>query len=875
MNRVLERVSTGIAGLDKVLDGLRWGDNVVWQVEKIEEYQAVVRAFVKEAKAKHFPIVYMRFGQHLPLLMPDPDIKEYRLDANLGFEDFSSRVHAIATEEGEQVCYVFDSLTDLLSVWATDLMIGNFFQVTCPYLFRLNTIAYFALIKNRNSYATIARIRETTQVLLDLFRFDDHIYVHPLKAWNRYSPTMFLPHISQGDEFVPITSSTETARYLSRLQLQGIGNVERKIDYWDRVFLNVQALLEEKDRADPKYLQKEKAMIDKLCRMLLGRDERILALARTYFTLQDFVEIRNRLIGSGFIGGKAVGMLLSRRILELDESIDWSAYLEPHDSFYIGSDVYYTYLVENNCWELRQQQKKPENYFTLAKVLRERILAGHIPEVIMEQIKQLLDYFGQSHIIVRSSSLLEDGFGNAFAGKYDSVFLVNQGNPQQRCENFAQAVKRIYASTMSQEALDYRLQRGMAESDEQMALLVQRVSGSLHGLYFFPDLAGVALSHNPYTWREDMDPGAGMVRLVLGLGTRAVDRADDYPRILALDKPTLRPESSFADLGRYSQRKVDVLDIERNELSTVELPAIVRLKSELFWWRMAAQPDQDLLSRYRQLGKPGPDAWVLTFDGFIKGSFPALMRSLLQTLEKAYDNLVDTEFTVNFDRSGGYRINLLQCRPLQTITSPKHKPAKLQYKPEHILFSTKGNTMGYGLQRKVENVVMVNPQAYHRLSLNDKYQAARLVGRINGLLKKSGKSPYMLIGPGRWGTTTPSLGVPVNFAEICHAAIIVEIAHQEGGFAPELSFGTHFFQDLVETGIFYVAIFPQQETVIFNPDLLTADNNQLCCYLPDHSRWQEIIQVFEVDQTGRELWLQSDMRSRSTVCAFLEPMPDS
>ena len=107
-------------------------------------------------------------------------------------------------------------------------MIGNFFQVTCPYLFRLNTIAYFALIKNRNSYATIARIRETTQVLLDLFRFDDHIYVHPLKAWNRYSPTMFLPHISQGDEFVPITSSTETARYLSRLQLQGIGNVERK-----------------------------------------------------------------------------------------------------------------------------------------------------------------------------------------------------------------------------------------------------------------------------------------------------------------------------------------------------------------------------------------------------------------------------------------------------------------------------------------------------------------------------------------------------------------------------------------------------------------------------------------------------------------------
>jgi len=225
-------------------------------------------------------------------------------------------------------------------------MIGNFFQVTCPYLFRLNTIAYFALIKNRNSYATIARIRETTQVLLDLFRFDDHIYVHPLKAWNRYSPTMFLPHISQGNQFVPITSSAETARYLSRLQLQGPGNVERKIDYWDHIFLNVQALLEENDQGSPDYLEKEKAMIERLCRMLLGRDERILALAHKYFTLQDFVEIRNRLVGSGFIGGKAVGMLLSRKILELDSNIDWSGYLEPHDSFYIGSDVYYTYLVE-------------------------------------------------------------------------------------------------------------------------------------------------------------------------------------------------------------------------------------------------------------------------------------------------------------------------------------------------------------------------------------------------------------------------------------------------------------------------------------------------------------------------------------------------
>lgn len=864
-----DRVSTGISGLDAILDSLRWGDNVVWQVEDVREYQEMVVPFVEQAVARNSPVVYMRFGQHAPLIPPNPKIKEYQLDASLGFEAFSSRVHAIATEEGEGVCYVFDSLSDLLSAWVTDLMIGNFFRVTCPYLFKLNTIAYFAIIKNRNSYATIARIRETTQLLLDLFRAKNHLYIHPLKVWNRYSPTMFLPHIRQGDGFAPITSSAETARYLSRFQLQGPGNVERKLDYWDRIFLTAQELLEVEDKDSDDYLKRETAMVDKLCRMVLGRDERVLSLARKYFSLADLLEVRNRLVGSGFIGGKATGMLLARKILETDTGMDWGDYLEPHDSFYIGSDVYYTYLIENQCWELRQQQKLADNYFALAEPLRERILNGSMPEIISDQLKQMLDYFGQSPIIVRSSSLLEDGFGNAFAGKYESVFCVNQGNPPERYQNFEQAVKSIFASTMSEDALAYRLQRGMAGSDEQMALLVQRVSGSLHANYFFPDLAGVAMSYNPYTWQEDMDPQAGMVRLVLGLGTRAVDRVDDdYPRVLALDKPSLRPDSHPEDISRFSQRKVDVLDIANNDWSTISLDLIARQKSELPWWEAVAGLDYQTINRFRESGREAPEVWILTFEGFLQGDFPELMRTMLRTLEQAYSYPVDTEFTVNFAIDGSVRLNLLQCRPLQTNKGENSRLFTFNFATDDVFFSTRRNAMGGGRQQELARIVYVPTDAYINLPFNDKYQVARLIGRLNRLFNERDKYPYLLVGPGRWGSSTPSLGIPVSFAEICNASVLVEVAREAGGIMPELSFGTHFFQDLVETKIFYVALFPERADVVFRPGKLQELTNEFVYYLPEYGKWQTVIQVYDLSKTGHKLWLDADIKNQKTVCFF-------
>jgi Phosphoenolpyruvate synthase/pyruvate phosphate dikinase len=469
---------------------LRLGDNVVWQADSVIDYAYFVRCFVQQALREQRRLVYIRFGQHRRIVQDDPLIKVYYLEPVQGFESFSAQVHEIATQEGRGVYYVFDCLSDLLSTWATDLMIGNFFRVTCPYLFELDTIAYFCLLRNRNSNDTIARIRETTQLFLDVYHQGEQVLVHPLKVWNRYSPTMFLPHVRVGEDFVPITSSMEASLLFSSFNWRGPGNVESKLDYWDRVFLKAQEMVERVRSGEKVSAQEEKEMVEQLCRMMIGREDKVLSLAYQYFTLEDLLEIRNRLLGSGFIGGKSVGMLLARKILQADPQNNWENWLEQHDSFYIGADVYYTFLVENGCWNLRLEQKKEESYFSAAAVLREKILTGEFPGAIRDQLNQMLDYYGQSPIIIRSSSLLEDGFGNAFAGKYESVFCVNQGELAERYATLEKAVKTVYASTMSDDALTYRWQRGMAGSDEQMALLVQRVSGSHHGYYFFPDLAG-------------------------------------------------------------------------------------------------------------------------------------------------------------------------------------------------------------------------------------------------------------------------------------------------------------------------------------------------------------------------------------------------
>ena len=852
--------STGLAGLDEVLNGLRLGDNVVWQVDEIDDYRHFVLPFVHKAIAEARRVVYMRFADHDPLLEPSDHVKVYSLDARTGFESFTTQVYNIATAEGKEVYYIFDCLSFLQSAWATDLMTGNFFVVMCPYLFELDTIAYFAIMRHSHSFKTVARIRETTQLLLEVYYPGGNYCVHPLKAWNRYSPTMFFPHLEEGKEFTPIINSVDATQLFSDISRREAQSPRRYLDYWDRLFMKAEDLSRRPCRPEERQ-----DMIDELCRIMIGKENRMLALARKTFTLEDLLNIKSRVIGTGFVGGKTVGMLLARKILELDEFLPWENYLEHHDSFYVGSDIFYTYIVQNRLWKLRMEQKTKEGYFGAALPLREKMLNGTFPYEIKEQFQQLIEYFGQSPIIIRSSSLLEDAFGNAFAGKYDSIFLVNQGAPEKRYVDLVESVRKIFASTMNEDALTYRLQRGLDQQDEQMALLVQRVSGSYRKHYFFPDLAGVGISYNNFVWKEGMDPKAGMLRLVAGLGTRAVNRVEnDYPRTVALDNPQYRPHASLEEARRFSQHDLDVLNIENNALETISFLETanggLNIKLDLFGTK-----DQETTQRLRELGHYDREAWILTFDNLLaRSSLTGVMHRMLKKLEEIYDYPVETEFTVNFTQANAYKINLLQCRPVQTKGQAQRVKMPTDITYDRIFLSIEGNFMGGSVVQNIARIIFVDPLAYSELPISDKYSIARLIGKLNRLVKNRDVTPVMLLGPGRWGTTTPSLGVPVRFSEINNVSFLGEIAYTAGNLMPELSFGTHFFQDLVETNIFYLALFPDNPEVIFHRSILDRFENSIESLEPDSSKYRDVIKVYETNE--KNLRIMADIVSQKLIC---------
>jgi len=850
-------ISTGLKGLDNILTGLRLGDNVVWQIDDIIEYKDFVEPFVEEAIRENKNVIYMRFAEHVPLVEKSDKIKVYELDALGGFESFSTQVNQIITDEGVGSYYVFDCLSDLVPAWASDLMIGNFFMITCPYLYELDTITYFSILRNNHSFKTVARIRETTQLLLDVYKCDSNYYIHPLKVWNRYSPTMFLPHLKEDKEFVPITDSVSASQALCFIKKKGPENVKRYIDYWDRLFMSAEEIANDKSRSE-----ETDEMVKRLCSIMIGRDEQILSLAFQNFTLSELIDIKARLIGTGYIGGKTVGMLLARKILGDDDELKWKDISEAHDSFYIGADVFYSYIVQNDWWKLRMQQKTKEGYFDSARVLRERMFHGKFPDEVMEQFQQMIEYFGTSPFIVRSSSLLEDGFGNAFAGKYESVFCPNQGTPEQRYVQFLKAVREIYASTMSEDALAYRHQRGLDDKDEQMALLVQRVSGAYHDNYFFPDMAGVGISHNTYVWNKKMKLEAGVLRLVFGLGTRAVNRVEgDYPRIVALDEPLLKPHADMADMKRFSQQNVDVINVGKNSFETVPFEDIVNSELEMDLDLVSVR-DEGAVLWMKEKGIKGKDPRILTFDRlFSDDKFSGVIRNVLKVLESNYKYPVEIEITVNFTEDRKFKVNLLQCRPLQTrgIGEKVEIPSKIDDKK--TLFRSEGYFLGGNVSQDIRRIIYVDPAEYIALTISEKYDIARIMGKINKDVGNRDSTPTLLLGPGRWGTSTPSLGVPVSFAEINNITAMGEIAFPEGNLMPELSFGTHFFLDLVETNIFYAALFPDKKNVMFNKALLSSEENMLSLISPESAKYDNVIGVYDM-----ELKIMSDVISQQVVC---------
>ena len=853
-----DKIYSGVAGIDKALDYMRLGDNVVWQVSDIEEYAFFVEPLARQAIKDKRNLIYMRFAQHKPLLKHRDGLKIINLDANSGFESFTVAVHEIIEHEGREAFYIFDSISELQAAWSADLMMGNFFVVTCPYLFDLDTIAYFGIIRGKHSFDTIARIRETTQILIDVYSEGNDMYIHPLKVWKRYSSSMFLPHKferNNPDNFTALTGGLVVSKFYSLIEKKASVFNDQNLDNWDRFFLF----------AKMNFDNAGQDTINDMCERLIGREKKLLVLINSNFNVKDLIAIKERMIGSGKIGGKATGMLISRKIIE-NAIPQTFLRLEPHDSFYIGTDVYYTYIVQNDCWKLRLSQKNEEEYFSASKMLKTKILEGTFTDAIKEQFRRMLDYYGQSPIIVRSSSLLEDSFENAFAGKYESIFCVNNGSPDERLAEFENAIKAVYASTMDESALEYRLQRGVSKSDEQMAILVQRVSGLKFENFFMPCAAGVGYSYNSYKWHKDIESNAGMIRVVMGLGTRAVDRTDgDYPRIASLDQPQLTPLTNAESKNRYSQHKVDVLDLEKNIFLSVNLSEL-SLKLPQWYRRIMVEHDLETERLLKEQGRP-QEIIFSTCEGLLKmDGFIDILKKIMSVIQKEYSYPVDIEFTCNFSEQGDFLINLLQCRPLQ-VGGIGAKVTIPDIEDEKVFFKLSGGTMGGAVSQHIDIVIQVDPAGYYQFPYKKKYSIARIIGRINQYFKDK-KKAIMLLAPGRIGTSSPELGLPVSFAEISNFKVICEVSYKDADYMPELSFGTHFFHDLVESGIFYSSIFEDDNTIKFDAGFFQYSKNILPDIWYDSIEVLDIVKVYDVSQLS--LVLFSDIISGVTVCGIFK-----
>ena len=566
-----------------------------------------------------------------------------------------------------------------------------------------------------------------------------------------------------------------------------------------------------------------------LIRTLISDQLAYIKIAKKWFQISDLKKIRNRRIGEGKIGGKSAGLLLAARILEEAAPDAITEHIRTPDSYYLGSNVMYDVMENNGLMQWADQKYKPEEQIRAEHPeLEKDFRAAKFPEEIVEKLAALIEKAKNKPLIVRSSSLLEDNFGASFAGKYESYFCPNQGSVEENLAALTDAIARVYASALRAEPIIYRQQTALIDYDERIAILIQFVEGEKFGDYYLPHGAGVAFSRNLYRWSADIKREDGFLRLVWGMGTRAVDQTgNDYPRLVALSRPLLRPADNIKSIQRYSQQYVDLISLKTNTLETLPVSEVINSRYPPL--RYIAQNVEDGYLSALRTNIIDKDKLVITYDELLRRTdFAEQMKISLQLLEKHYKSPVDTEFSIKILDPRAIQpkveITILQCRPQSHIKENKdiRLPAKIAKKK--IVFSTK-RMVPHGSVTEIRYVLFVPPEGYFSIeSQVERNKLERAIGHLNAALDGE---VYVAVGPGRWGTSSPDLGVHIGYGDIYNTRALIELSGEGVGTAPEPSFGTHFFQDLMEAEIYPLAIYLDDEDAIFNRKFFYETPNRL------------------------------------------------
>ncbi len=756
-------------------------------------------------------------------------------------------------------------------------------KVIIDLLTKTNPVLLYRLTKRMIYYLVTKNISQIDELIKELEGFserseEDSIYTnmpHPkfcTRRLQRFVTSVFdiaNEHILDQDIADQLSTwlCQERGRFLSNAA-QNLNIPLVKITTELNKFFNIPS--EELCISPEEYMGIRVALIRRFLTLNLS----FINIARKYITVRDFSELVKNIIGpaqgSGRLGGKSSGILLAYKILESASNKYPELKIKVPRSWYITSDSLHEFIQYNAMEEFANLK-----YMNIREIkhgypyLQQIFKNSAFPPEIVKGLAGIIDQTENIPLIIRSSSLLEDSFEATFAGKYKSLFLPNQGPRAERLNDMIDAIAEVYASTYGPDPIQYRREKGLLDFNEEMGILIQEVVGTKAGKYFFPTFAGVAFTYNEFRWSPRIRREDGAVRLVMGLGTRAVDRVtNDYPFIISPGNPSIKVNVSYENVKRYSQNYMDVLNLETNKFETLPVKYLVQEAGNHIQGlkHMISIDKSGYLMSPLGLFDIDDTDFTVTFQGLIeKTPFLKQIKKILEILKEEFNFPVDVEFA-----SDGHDLYILQCRPQgqgrmagNNIIIPDNIP------DEDKIFSATRYVTNASIE-DVEYVVYIDPLAYGSLeSMEDMRTVAKIVGRLNAILPKR---KFILMGPGRWGSRGDiKLGVSVTYCDVNNTVMLIEIARNYGNYVPELSFGTHFFQDLVEADIYYLPLYPDHDKTIFNEDFLLKSQNKLVEMLPEYEYFSNTVRVISIKEINDNMYMSVIMDGNTNrALAFLK-----
>lgn len=600
-------------------------------------------------------------------------------------------------------------------------------------------------------------------------------------------------------------------------------------------------------------------LISELTSRFITDNPKVIAKIHNYVSVETFINLLDTYICSprsvGRIGGKGSGLLLAYRIIEANKN-NYPEFenIRVPKTWYISSDEF-RYLLEDNGLEELNEHKYLDMFDIRISYPRiiQTLKNARMSPYILNELNNILDTCTDRPLIIRSSSLLEDQIGTAFSGKYKSLFISNKGTREERMKQLVDGILEVYASIFSPNSIQYRKERNLLDCDEQMGIIIQEVVGFRVGPYYFPIYSGVAFSNNEFCWSPRIKREDGLIRMVMGLGTRAVDRiGEDYPTLLSPGQPNLRVNYTPYELLKYSQRYIDVIDLENNQFTTIPIAGLIKeYGNQIPFINLTASVlKNDFVADINMLNTDFKnDTIIITFDRLIRQTpLVKQVKSILSLLQSELGYPVDIEFA-----GDGKNFYLLQCRPQSRNHDQAPVAIPMNIPAQNTIF-TAHKYVSNGKVAGIKTIVYVDPYKYSRLESPSEFINVRtVISELNRLLPRRS---FILMGPGRWGSRGDiKLGVPVAYADINNTAMLIEIALQQSKYEPELSFGTHFFQDLVEENIKYLPLYPEDKDVIFNQAFFRSSRNALADMVPAYAYLNDVVKVIKIEEAfpGKEL----------------------